>query len=349
LVARHETFELVAGRHRLEAARSLGWMKIACVFVNLDERQRRMWEIAENLHRGELTFLERSEHQAEWARLASEEKAAQVGTLAHHGLQAVDQGIRSAAKQFGKSRSVIQRSVKIDGLTPGAKAAAREMGLDDNQSALLQAAKAPPEEQLDAIHEIARRKSSLRSVKTSKQVPAPPSGIDLAPELGTPTALGRLNSTWDAFLDAWLAAPQEDRAVFDRDKRPMQHAATPVFLAPAAAQIPEQDVDLRNDDHGPKTTQIQNDGVLLARLANIDAESAELDVQINAEKAKAPYPKMSPEQKRCFSALQVKKDKLMKEKNQLTRTMTTMLASTAKASPPTSPSAMQRASTVSNT
>jgi len=46
---------LVAGRHRLEAAKRLGWDRIDCIVVALDERKRRMWEISENLHRAELT------------------------------------------------------------------------------------------------------------------------------------------------------------------------------------------------------------------------------------------------------------------------------------------------------
>ena len=44
---------LVAGRHRLEGARRLGWGTIACSVVEMDERQARMWEIAENLHRAD--------------------------------------------------------------------------------------------------------------------------------------------------------------------------------------------------------------------------------------------------------------------------------------------------------
>jgi hypothetical protein len=45
-------FVLVAGRHRLEAARQLGWSKIACHNVGeWTATQARKWEISENLHR----------------------------------------------------------------------------------------------------------------------------------------------------------------------------------------------------------------------------------------------------------------------------------------------------------
>src|SRR5690349_8168778 len=52
---------LVAGAHRLEAAKSLGWEKIDCIVLDCDEVDAELWEIAENLHRAELTVLERGE------------------------------------------------------------------------------------------------------------------------------------------------------------------------------------------------------------------------------------------------------------------------------------------------
>src|SRR5262245_12637498 len=52
---------LVAGLHRLEAARALGWQTIACVVEEGSETDSKLWEIAENLHRADLTVLERSE------------------------------------------------------------------------------------------------------------------------------------------------------------------------------------------------------------------------------------------------------------------------------------------------
>jgi hypothetical protein len=45
--------------------------------VKLNEVDSRLWEIAENLHRAELSTLERSDQIAEWVRLA-EEKVAQL-------------------------------------------------------------------------------------------------------------------------------------------------------------------------------------------------------------------------------------------------------------------------------
>jgi ParB/RepB/Spo0J family partition protein len=53
---------LVAGRHRLQAVKNLGHEWISVVIYGGSEIDARMWEIAENLHRAELTELERSDH-----------------------------------------------------------------------------------------------------------------------------------------------------------------------------------------------------------------------------------------------------------------------------------------------
>jgi ParB/RepB/Spo0J family partition protein len=61
---------LIAGRHRVEAARKLGWPAIQAVVVSdLDADKALLAEIDENLVRGELTPAERSAHHTERARL----------------------------------------------------------------------------------------------------------------------------------------------------------------------------------------------------------------------------------------------------------------------------------------
>ena len=64
-----EAYEMVAGRHRLAAAKQLGWSEIPAVVVELDDVDRLLAEIDENLIRNELRTLERSEHLAERKRL----------------------------------------------------------------------------------------------------------------------------------------------------------------------------------------------------------------------------------------------------------------------------------------
>lgn len=58
----YEATILVAGLHRLMAAKELGWPTINCAWTNVDEFKRQIWEIDENLARAELTTEEKREH-----------------------------------------------------------------------------------------------------------------------------------------------------------------------------------------------------------------------------------------------------------------------------------------------
>lgn len=53
---------LVAGAHRLAAAKRLGWPEIDCIEVDDDALQAELWEIDENLMRAELSPAQQAEH-----------------------------------------------------------------------------------------------------------------------------------------------------------------------------------------------------------------------------------------------------------------------------------------------
>lgn len=162
-------FELVAGRHRVEAHRALGFDRIAANVVRWSDLDARMWEISENLHRAELTVSQRAEQVAEFVRLAKEkrerEKPAQLAQVS--GGRGNEGGDSLAARELGITREEVRRAEKIDAIAPEAKEAAKEAGLDDNQSALLRVAARPASEQVAAVHEIAeaRRTKVERDVK----------------------------------------------------------------------------------------------------------------------------------------------------------------------------------------
>lgn len=199
-----DSLMLVAGRHRLEAVRRLGWDMVDCIMLTGTDDEARMWEIAENLHRAELTVLERDEHIAEWVRLAGVCKGAQVAPPG--GAQPNDKGIKAASRELGIERTATQRATKVAGLSPEAKAAAKETGLDNNQSALLKAAKEAPEEQAAKVRQIAEQ----RAVK-----PAPAPLNDLETEEQWMTAIMRV---WNRAAPQWRERFLEtvDTPVFDR-------------------------------------------------------------------------------------------------------------------------------------
>lgn len=67
---------LVAGHHRLAAAKALGWTEIDCIDADDDEITAELWELAENLHRHDLSKEQRDEHIRRYAELL--ERRAQV-------------------------------------------------------------------------------------------------------------------------------------------------------------------------------------------------------------------------------------------------------------------------------
>ena len=55
-------YRLVAGLHRLEAAKRIGWQTIEATIFDGDEVEIELAEIDENLMRNDLTVLEQGEH-----------------------------------------------------------------------------------------------------------------------------------------------------------------------------------------------------------------------------------------------------------------------------------------------
>jgi ParB/RepB/Spo0J family partition protein len=131
---------LVAGVHRLKAATALGWKQIPCMIIDCKKVDADLWSLAENLHRAELTALQRSEFIKNWERLLKERtKGAQVAQPG--GRQPHDKGNSATAKALGTSRDDVRRAKEIANISPKAKAAARAAGFDHNKSALLKIAR----------------------------------------------------------------------------------------------------------------------------------------------------------------------------------------------------------------
>ncbi len=183
---------LVTGAHRLAAIKKLRWDKIECfLFDGDDEVDAQLWEIAENLHRADLSALERSEQVAEWVKLTEERLPTQVVSAAlpdgrKAGPQHQSSGIRAASRELGIDREKARRSVKIASISDEAKAAAKEAGLENNQSALERIAKSQ-----DQVGEV-------QQIKKERSAPKPP------PE----------DFHFERLKSAWNAAPEGSQKKF---------------------------------------------------------------------------------------------------------------------------------------
>ena len=92
-----KTVVLVSGLHRLAAAKLLGWDAILCVELSGDKIDARLWEIAENLYRAELTVLQRAEYTDELRTLVIQKaqlnEDTPVGGRQSHNLE--DNGLQT--------------------------------------------------------------------------------------------------------------------------------------------------------------------------------------------------------------------------------------------------------------
>jgi ParB/RepB/Spo0J family partition protein len=171
-----DSYELIAGRHRLAAAISLGWEEIDAIEIECSDVDAKLWEIAENLHRAELTKLEHDEQVALWIKLTDEKES--LSGLRTNPKGGRPGGISAAAREIGVKKTSAHEAIKVASLSDEAKAAAVKHHLDDNRSALLEAANesGPKAQVAKLVERAAKPKVTVK--------PAPPidEALDDAPE-----------------------------------------------------------------------------------------------------------------------------------------------------------------------
>jgi ParB-like chromosome segregation protein Spo0J len=163
----HGSPVLVTGAHRLV----LGWKSIDAVFVDGDEIELELHELAENLHRAELT-----QQVARWIELKSAKQVSrQVDAKAQ--VDRPEGGTRAAAREIGVSDPDASRVLKVASISEEAAQAARDAYLADNRSALLDAAnESTPAAKVAKVGEIASAKINAKSRKVEVTNTAPREG-----------------------------------------------------------------------------------------------------------------------------------------------------------------------------
>jgi ParB family transcriptional regulator, chromosome partitioning protein len=97
---RNRYFEMVAGNRRLQACKSLGWRKIICHIVELDDKQAFEISLIENIHRRSLTPIEEARAFKSYVK--------ELGWG----------GISDLAAKIGKSVSYVDKRLKLLELPP---------------------------------------------------------------------------------------------------------------------------------------------------------------------------------------------------------------------------------------
>lgn len=152
--------ELVAGLHRLEACRSLGWLEVPVTVLeepapapDATERERRLRaklaEIDENLIRSELSTLEHAEHMA--ARKAIYEDLHPAAPTGRGGDRrstetvSVDSFTAATAEALGVNARTVRQDVQIGTMPEGVRDALRDTPVADRKRDLLEIARMEPE------------------------------------------------------------------------------------------------------------------------------------------------------------------------------------------------------------
>ena len=132
---------LVAGHHRLLAAKRAGWTTIPCDVLRGTKEEQEVWMHAENFCRADLTVLDRAESLE---ALRDCVRRMQVGQVAlPGGKQPADIGINKTAKLLGLTKEDVRRCRAIAAIAPALKKRLRKEKLDDHQGILLEIAEQP--------------------------------------------------------------------------------------------------------------------------------------------------------------------------------------------------------------
>lgn len=162
--------KLVAGRHRLEAARELGWEVVPALVSEMTDSEAECVEIEENLQRGNLTVLEHGESLAKLKaiHLRLHPETAHGGNrkpthdqednnvpLIASAAAALGRAVRftkAEAEKSGLNEKAVKRLVQIgEAITPELREEIAGTALANNQAQLLALVKQPEETRLKLV------------------------------------------------------------------------------------------------------------------------------------------------------------------------------------------------------
>ena len=157
------TYRLIAGLHRLEAAKAIGWEKIQAAVFEGGEIETELAEIDENLMRNDLTVLEQGEHLArrnEILEIMGGRRG--VGRYSNGETVSPLKTTSEIAKESGLSeRSAQQRMQVARNIVPEVKDAIRDTEIANSTTQLLELARLAPEKQVEVAKGIAEGASSI--------------------------------------------------------------------------------------------------------------------------------------------------------------------------------------------
>lgn len=101
-------YSVIAGRRRLQAVKRLKWEKIDCTVRSLEETQSEMIEISENLHRQELSQMERDRAMSRYMILYEARHPELKGLIQERKERNLRKGSNGSAREESESSSPVK-------------------------------------------------------------------------------------------------------------------------------------------------------------------------------------------------------------------------------------------------
>lgn len=207
-----QEYTLIAGLHRLEAAKRLGWPEIECTVKNLDGLLAELAEIDENLIRRKLHYTDEGKQLTRRKEIyevlhPETQQGRRNGQTSKNEtvsfLEAKPFSVDTAEK-IGTSRRAVEQKIQVaKNLTPKATKAVKEHDIGFKNA--LKLSRLPPEQQEDAANQLAA--GEIHSV--DEYCPAPAMTQDAVP-LSAPQVLENCYPTIKASVED-LKNPDKDR------------------------------------------------------------------------------------------------------------------------------------------
>lgn len=231
------TYVLLAGAHRVEAAKVAGLREIPAEIIHVtDQLQSRLIEIDENLLRHELNPLDRAVFLAERKRIyeAIHPEVKKGAKNQHSKGDLLNEKIsfsKDAAEKTGLGERAIQMAVSIaNGLTPEVRKRLAGTSFSKNQSELLLLAKQEPAQQAKIVDLMLGEKAQATSVKAAIGL------VGGKPKAVPDASQQQLKRLMDAWRHAGAAARREFVQTLSIADRVSLHALTQT-TTPAPSDI----------------------------------------------------------------------------------------------------------------
>ena len=161
-------YRLIAGGHRVAAARLAGWTEIPAKVVEADDLHAKLIEIDENLIRRELSALDRAVFLAERKRIYEALNPAAKRGGDRRGTKATSLSVwsfgKATATKLGVDERTIQRAVARAAIIPEVRAMLARLPVAESGAELDKIAAQGAEMQLAIARHMAREDAPCRSV-----------------------------------------------------------------------------------------------------------------------------------------------------------------------------------------